>query len=307
MKRLTREPGHIFYAFSPELAPVMEIASGDIVEIETFDCRTGKIRREDQIQDLLNPGPNLNPATGPIFVRRAEPGDTLAVRILGVKPESPGVMLVRPGVGALGDIIRPPTIKLIPLVGDFAAMSEKVHLKIDPMIGVLGVAPKEGAINNMTPGPHGGNMDCKLIKSGATVYLPVEVAGALLGVGDVHARQGDGEIVICGIECDAEVILRVELIKGQYLPLPFLENQELVAAICSAPDLDEAASGAIHRLADFLTQSVGLTLVEAGRLMSTAGDLRICQVVDPLKTCRMEFPKEVLRELGFSWEGFLRP
>ncbi|HJW87974.1 MAG TPA: acetamidase/formamidase family protein, partial [Dehalococcoidia bacterium] len=266
---------------------------------------TGTLRREDQIQELLSPK-GVNPATGPIFVRGAQPGDTLAVAILDIRPESPGLMLVRPKVGALGDIMPRPAIKLLPFEGDTVAMESGVRLQLDPMIGVLGVAPKEGAIGNMTPGPHGANMDCKLIKKGATVYLPVEVEGALLGVGDVHARQGDGEIVICGIECNAEVELEVKLLKGRKLPLPFLENREIVAAIWSAPDLDEAASIAIHRMADFLTGVVGLPIIEAGRLMSTTGDLRICQVVDPLKTCRMEFPKEVLRQLGISLEESLK-
>ena len=307
MKRLKREQAHIFYAFSPDLEPVLEIEPGEEVLVETFDCRTGAITREDQVELVLDLGPGPNPATGPIWVRGAEPGDTLAVKVLEVRPESPGIMLVRPGAGALGDLIPEPAIRIIPLEGDMAVMSDRVRLKIDPMIGVLGVAPREGAIGNMSPGPHGGNMDCKLVKPGATVYLPVEVPGALLGAGDVHACQGDGEIVICGVECNAEVVLRVELFKGRILPLPFLENEELVATIHSAEDLDEAASGAIHRMADFLTRQVCLTLPEAGRLMSTAGNLRICQVVDPLMTCRMEFPKEVLVQLGFSLEDCLRP
>jgi amidase len=170
------------------------------------------------------------------------------------------------------------------------------------MVGVIGTAPVEGAILNGTPGPHGGNMDCTLIAEGSTVYLPVEVPGALFGLGDLHAVMGDGEVLICGVEMAGWVRVRLDVLKGRSLPLPLVENEELVATIHSGEDLDLAAQGAIENMARLLTETVGLALNEAGMLMSAVGQLRICQVVDPLKTCRMEFPKWALERYGFTME-----
>jgi len=102
------------------------------------------------------------------------------------------------------------------------------------------------------------------------------------------------------VETNAQITIQVELLKRAKLPLPFLESEEIVATIYSAEDLDAAAGGAVHRMLEFLTQIVGIPFPEAGWLMSAAGDLKICQVVDPLKTCRMEFPKDILAAYRFS-------
>jgi amidase len=143
-------------------------------------------------------------------------------------------------------------------------------------------------------------MDCTLITEGSKVYLPVEVPGALFGLGDLHAVMGDGEVVVCGVEMAGRVTVRLNLLTGVRLPLPLVENNDLVATIHSHEDLDLAAQGAIEGMVRLLTESVGLPLNEAGMLMSTVGQLRICQVVDPSKTCRMEFPKWVLERYGFA-------
>ena len=168
------------------------------------------------------------------------------------------------------------------------------------MIGVIGVAPASGSVPNGTPGPHGGNMDCTLISQGNSVYFTVGVEGALFGAGDFHAAMGDGEIVVCGAETAGELRFTAEVVPLKGLPTPFVETPELVATIHSAATTDEAASGATHRMADFLTQFAKIPLNDAGMLMSLVGQLKFCQVVDPLKTVRFEFPKSVLAEYGFQ-------
>jgi amidase len=110
--------------------------------------------------------------------------------------------------------------------------------------------------------------------------------------------MGDGEIVVCGVEMAGWVTVRLEVLKGRFLPLPLVENENLVATIHSHEDLDLAAQGAIESMARLLTERVELPLHEAGMLMSALGQLRVCQVVDPLKTCRMEFPKWALERHG---------
>ena len=121
----------------------------------------------------------------------------------------------------------------------------------------------------------------------------------MFGAGDMHAAMGDGEIVVCGAETAGAVRFTARVVDLAGLPTPFVETSELVATIYSAPTLDEAANGAIHRMAQFLTDFARIPLNDAGMLMSLVGQLKFCQVVDPLKTVRFEFPKAVLAEYGF--------
>ena len=117
----------------------------------------------------------------------------------------------------------------------------------------------------------------------------------------MHAAMGDGEIVVCGAETSGEVRFRAQVVEHlQGLPTPFVETGTVVATIYSAQSIDEAANGAIHRMAQFLTDFAKIPLNDAGMLMSLVGELKFCQVVDPLKTVRFEFPKSVLAEYGFE-------
>lgn len=116
----------------------------------------------------------------------------------------------------------------------------------------------------------------------------------------MHAAMGDGEIVVCGAETPGSVRFKAQVVDLPGLPTPFIETEEVVATIYSAPTIDEAASGAIHRMAQFLTNFVKVPLNDAGMLMSLVGQLKFCQVVDPLKTVRFEFPKTVLKDYGFN-------
>ncbi len=286
-----------FYAFSAENPPALTVRPGEELTLEAQDCFSNQIQREDELFSAPN-WDEVNPATGPVFVQGADPGDVLVAHVLEIKPATQGVMVAVPGLGALGHLITEAETRIVPLTEGQALFSEQVQIPLSPMVGVIGTAPREGAIPNGTPGPHGGNMDCTLITEGSKVYLPVEVPGALFGLGDLHAVMGDGEIVVCGVEMAGWVTVRLELLKSRQLPLPLVENDDLVATIHSHEDLDLAAQGAIEGMARLLTESVGLPLNEAGMLMSAVGQLRICQVVDPLKTCRMEFPKWVLESVG---------
>jgi amidase len=208
-------------------------------------------------------------------------------------------MVAIPGEGALGDVITQMETTILHVEGGEIVFKDRVRVPTHPMIGVIGVAPAEGSVPNGTPGPHGGNMDCKLIRQGSRVYFTVGVDGALFGAGDFHAAMGDGEIVVCGAETAGELRFRAQVVDLPGLPTPFVETDELVAAIYSAPTTDEAAQGAIHRMAKFLNEQVKIPLNDAGMLMSLVGQLKFCQVVDPLKTVRFEFPKQVLAEYGY--------
>ena len=297
-KKLTRE--HVFYAFEPGLKPALRVAQGEEFVLETHDCFSGQLKSEKDLLDALD-WDRVNPATGPVFIENVEPGDVLRVDLVKVKVVGQATMVTLPGEGVLGDKITQMETAVLKYHNDHVIFRNKISIPMSPMVGVIGVAPAEGKIPNGEPAAHGGNMDCTLITEGVSVYFTANVPGALFGCGDFHAVMGDGEIVICGAESPGEIRLTAQVIpelKG--LPTPFIETPDLFAAVASAGTLDQAGNDATHNMADFLTQFVSLPINDAGLLMSLVGDLKVCQVVDPQKTARFEFPKWVLKEYGFQ-------
>lgn len=283
---------------SPGNAPAGSASPGDIVVFETLDCFSNRITRENQVFSSVG-WEHINPATGPLYVKDAEVGDTLRVEILDIVLDAQGVMVTAPKFGVLGDAVEAEETKIVPIVNGKARFNDKIDLSISPMIGVIGTAPPTDAIPTGTPGEHGGNMDCKRIGKGSVVYLPVNVPGALLAMGDMHAVMGDGEIVVCGVEISGEITVNVDVVKGASLPLPMVIQGEHVMTIASAPTLDEAARTATKKMFAFLRQEIGFTIAEAGMILSAAGNLRICQIVDPLMTARMEFPLWILERYDY--------
>jgi amidase len=297
-KKLTRDK--VFYAFAPDLEPVLSVQQGEVFTLETHDCFTGQLESEDDLLDALD-WDRVNPATGPVLIEGVQPGDVVRVDILKLNVVGHSTMVTVPGEGVLGDLITKMETVVLRYEGDRVIFRDKIAIPMAPMIGVIGVAPAEGKIPNGEPAAHGGNMDCTLITEGVSVYFTANVPGALFGCGDFHAVMGDGEIVICGAESPGEVRLRAQVMpKLKGLPTPFIETPDTFAAVASAGSLDQAGTDATHNMAAFLTQFAPLSMNDAGLLMSLVGDLKVCQVVDPQKTARFEFPKWVLKEYGYT-------
>jgi amidase len=285
------------YALSKNDPEKATCVPGETVCFQTKDCFSSQIRREqDQFQSV--DWATINPATGPLYVEGAIPGDTLAVRILDIAVDSPGVMVAVPGLGALGHLITESQTKLVPIENGYALFSEHIQIPVDPMIGVIGTAPADAAVPCGTPGPHGGNMDTRLIRKGATVYLPVAVPGGLLSIGDLHAVMADGEVVVCGIEVSGSVTVRIELLKQVTLPCPVVEDDQNTYLLHSAATLDEACTLVLEDAIYHVTSRTGMSLNDAGMLLSLLGNLEVSQIVDPLKTARMRLPAWLLRKLG---------
>jgi len=289
---------NVVLQMSPNNVPVAHASPGDSVVFQTLDCFSNEIFKEDQLFSSVG-WDRINPATGPLYVDGAKVGDILRVEVLNIKLDTQGVMTTAPDHGALGHIIDEEKTKIVPIVDGKAKFNDRIELDVNPMIGVIGTAPERDEIPTGTPGTHGGNMDCKRIGKGSVVYLPVNVPGALLAMGDVHAVMADGEIVVCGIEIAAEITVKVDVLTGLSLPLPMVVQGEHVMTIASDETLDEAAITATEMMLDFVRQALGLDIHEAGMLLSVAGDLCICQIVDPLMTVRMEFPLWILDKYGY--------
>lgn len=288
------------HKMSKDNPPVATAKSGDTVCFETLDCFGCQLKSEDQLLGGLD-WSNINPATGPLFVEGAEPGDVLKVEILKIELDKQGVMVDGPGSGVTGVAVTSESTKILPVSDGVVKFNEKLSFPICPMIGVIGTAPAEEGVDTGTPGPHGGNMDCTRIGEGATLYLPVNVEGALLAMGDLHALMGDGEVEVCGVEIAGAVTVRVTVLKNCALPTPFLVNKEVAMAIFSAESLDNAAVGATMSMHSFLMKELHMNEHEAGMLLSVVGNLRICQIVDPEKTCRMELPLSIMETYGYHF------
>lgn len=244
------------------------------------------------------------PVTGPIAVPEAQVGDTLGVDVLSIQVADQGWTMTARERGLLGHRIETAESRVIPIQSSQAIFENQVRLPINPMIGCIGTTPAKGPLRAGRAGPHGGNMDCKLLGQGTTIFLPVLVPGANLALGDLHATMGDGEVGVAGLEIAGEVTVRIRLFRRIQAPLPLLETPDLLATIYSDQTLDRAAIGASERMADFLTEQTDLSLADATMLLSLAGDLRICKAVSSPKTCRMEVPKAVLLQLGLDLAAF---
>ena len=291
MQKVTKD--NVIYAMSAKNKPVLYINPGEQIQFETWDALHGQVKSADGGLAGLD-WSNVNPATGPVYINGAQPGDVLSVKIESIEVAETGVVISGQGMGVMGHALTGVAVKLVPIKDNVAIFSDKIHIPLNKMIGVIGVAPKDGEISCGAPDYHGGNMDCKEIKEGATLLLPVNVPGALLAMGDLHAAMADGEIGVAGLEVAGMVTVTVDIIKGKDLPLPMVINETHIMTLASDEDLDIAVDMATTNMVDYLTKNEGLTPHEAVMLISLAADVRICQVVDPKKTARVEFPRSLL-------------
>ena len=294
MIKITRE--HVIYEMSAGNRPAAKVESGETVVFETYDCYQGQLLPEgNTFKDFDRK--YGNPATGPVYVNGAMPGDMLKITIEKLQMGPVGILDIGPNSGALKEWFSEPVINRIHVDGNLLKYSEKLSVETKPMIGVIGNAPAEGSVSTMTPMDHGGNMDCTKIEEGAVLYLPVFAEGALLSVGDFHAIMGDGEVGNCGLEIEGEATLKLEVVRDMHVTFPMIENEEQWITVAYGETLDEAASKASKQMFRFLAEYCGLSHVDAGMLIDMLGDLVVCQIVNPMKTVRMEVPKWAIAKL----------
>jgi len=298
MKTITRN--YITHTLSKDNPPCERIKAGETVVFETYDCFTNQFLPEEATFENVVRKPG-NPATGPLYIEGAMPGDMLKIDILDIIPGPVGVVMLGPGSGSEKEFFQEKVLRRIPVTDGYAHYSEQLKLPVTPMIGVIGVAPAGDGVSTITPMDHGGNMDCTQIRKGVTLYLPVFAEGALLSLGDFHGIMGDGEVEDCGLEIEGKAILRVDVVKNKNcVPYPLIETGDKLITIASAVDVETAWRKAVRQMYDFLKEKIGLDDEDAGMLLTLAGDLVICQTVNPMKTVRMEFPRYITRSYGFD-------
>lgn len=294
MKKISRND--VIYEMSSENRPVAVVESGETVVFETYDCYQGQLLPEGNTFKNFDRRYG-NPATGPVYVNGAKPGDMLKIKIEKLEMGPVGILDIGPNSGALKEYFDEPVINRIHVTGDTLKYDERLSVKTKPMIGVIGTAPTGEPVSTRTPMDHGGNMDCTRIEEGATLYLPVFVDGALLAVGDFHAIMGEGEVGNCGLEIEGHATLKLDVDHDMKMPFPMIENDEQWMTVAYGETLDEAAEKASKQMFRFLMEYCGLGKVDAGMLIDMLGDLIVCQIVNPMKTCRMEIPKWAIAKL----------
>ena len=283
----------------------LTIAPGDVVHMDCLDSSGGQVRPGMTVAEFLEIDRGLIHAlTGPIQIEGAQSGDVLEVKVLEVEHLGWAWTSVIPGLGFLDERFTEPYLFHWKLEGDVTRSLAPAVVPLDPFCGVMGVAQAQaGEFRTRPPGAFGGNMDVKELRTGATLYLPVQVPGALFSAGDAHAAQGDGEVCINGMECPVHVLLQFQLHKGQSLAGPMVEAPARAAAedhgawmvVESAEDALSAAKAATSRMVDLLVSEWGFESVQAYLLCSVAMDLKLSQVVNrPMTTVSASIAKHVL-------------
>jgi acetamidase/formamidase len=279
------------YAWDNTLAPSLTIRSGDVVTFETRDAADGHFRRESTTSDVQTYVFRGHPLTGPVFVEGARPGDVLQVDVVQVEPDVFGWTAVLPGFGLLPEDFTEPYLRTWDLSnGQFAQLEDVARVPLEPFCGVMGVALAEpGEHSTLPPRRTGGNMDIRQITAGSTLYLPVEVDGALFSVGDAHAAQGDGEVCVSAIEMASTTTLRLTARDDLSLAEPqFVAAGSRVAGsqgpayvtTAHGPDLYTCSQQAVRYMLEYLVRTYSLSRQDAYCLASVAIDLKISEVVD---------------------------
>jgi amidase len=310
VRSLRPTPDQYAYAFGGH-EPLLTVAPGTVVELSTEDCFAGNVRSVDDLPSEVCTFPFLNPVTGPIAVEGAEPGDTLAVHFAEITPARDwAASSTFPHFGALtathATAMLHPALEERVWIYDvdraagtctFRARRSDlvVELPLDPMHGTVGVAPAAGEVlMSITPAAHGGNMDTPEMRAGVTAYFPVNVPGAMLSIGDGHARQGEGEVCGTAVEAATSTVVVLDLVKGQAPVSPRIESDDFLMTTGSARPLEDAYRMSQLDLVGWTGMLLGLDELDAYQLVSQAGLAPAGNVVDTSYTMVAKLPKALL-------------
>ena len=286
---------NVKFVFGPA-TPVAHVKPGNILDANSLDCFGNALQKPGDTMALVK---GDNPLTGPFFIDGAEPGDTLVVRILDLQVDgNQGVGTFSPGFGAVNNTHYTPVLEAKPLedriwyypidheknTATFEALDSKfkVSFPVHPFLGCIGVAPANGeARSSIVPAEFGGNMDAPEVSRGNTLYLPVNVAGALFYFGDGHAAMGDGEVAGSAVEVPMKARLRIDLLKKKKIDWPRLENETTLMATGIYRPVDDAVRIAVTELIHWVHADYGLSELDAYELCSKVCKLHLTEMVDP--------------------------
>lgn len=283
---------HVVYSYDKDSSPAVRVRPGDVVILECDDSNHGVIRTPEDGPSKVD-FDRINPATGPIYVEEAEPGDVLGVRIFHIEVGELGSALQFPGEYGFLKHEMGPFTKVAPVRDGIALYRDDIRIPIRPSMGTFGVAPAGEPVLTLYPGDNGANMDHKDVCTGNTVYMPVFVPGALLAMGDAHAVIGDGESSGEGLEVSSVVTIQLEVFKGVSLPRPVIESPTEIMTCGWGMTMEEATSCAMRDMVDLLERKLELPRSEAYGLLGMVGDARPGNAVCSPGAMRFVVPKHI--------------
>jgi amidase len=289
MNRVTKD--QLCTSFSAQNPPALRVQPGETFVMETND-RFAVYDGPDSPPEAMEV---LKTMAGPVYIEGATPGDTLKIEVLDVTtPLHYGWIGATPGRGHLGQRIPAFRKTRVDITPDGVVFNGKIAMPSRPMIGRIGLAPKDGPLPSNAKGDFGGGMGNTQIGKGATVYLPVFHAGGLLTIGDCHAAMGDGEATASAVECAVDATLRVTLEKRFSVHRPVVETGDEVMTTGEGETMEEATHMAINAMADLLVHQLGIDDTDAAMLIASAADVRTGIVAHAPYTMRVSVPKSML-------------
>jgi amidase len=289
MKRLSRDK--FTTVLDPSLSPAITVTSGEELVVETWDAYMGVWGADEQPRVM-------GPATGPIAVEGASPGDALQVDILEIKPDAAAMHDVRAGRGFLGEefTTRWPTV--MPIHDGHLQFPGGLKIPVNPSVGLIATTPHAIQQTASDSGPYGGDIDMKELTAGSTIWLPVFVPGGLLVLGDCHAVVGDGAVGGTGAECAAEITLRVTVEKGMRIERPRALTPQYFVTVSYGEDVGAAMRQAVSDMVQFLAREKGMEPYAAYSLLSLAGDIRVSRTFRPISPVKMMLSRQILEQIG---------
>jgi amidase len=277
----------------PEASPAIVIDSGDDLMVETWDAFEG-----ERDPAVLGEKYLKGPATGPIYVNGAEPGDALKVEFISITPKEVAAHMVMPGRGFLDQDFPEGYPTIITLEDGYAVLPSGTRLPLNPSMGLVATTPTYSQTTASDSGPYGGDIDMKELTAGSVLYLPVFVPGGMLALGDCHAVVGDGAVAGTGAECSADSHIRVTVEKGMDIKGPRALTPDHFVVLSHGEDLGPAMRQAVRDMVDFLVKEKGLKPYDAYTLCSLAGDVRVSRTFRPISPVKMMLSRQVLDQLG---------
>jgi amidase len=292
MKRLGRE--HRIYVLDPQASPAMTIDSGEELMVETWDAFEG-IRNPAALEEKALRGP----ATGPIYVNGAQPGDALKVDFISITPKATegAVHMVRPGRGFLEAEFTQAYPTIIAIKEGRAVLPNGLRLPLAPSMGLVATTPTYPQNTASDSGPYGGDIDLKELVAGSTLYLPVFVPGGMLALGDCHAVVGDGAVAGTGAECSSDTHIRVTVEKSMGITGPRALTPDYFVVLSYGEELGPAMKQAVRDMVDFLVREKRVAPYDAYTLLSLAGDVRVSRTFRPISPVKMMLSRQALEQL----------
>jgi amidase len=262
-----------FQLFDKDRPPVLTVEAGDTVVFETLDACYGLVHSTEDFRHYRQqPGRGGDPITGPVYVKDAMPGQTLVVHIESIELGQSGFQLIGPDRAMVANEVPDWTCCTVKPDGEYVLFSNGLRLKADPVIGTFGTAPAHESTN--APNRLGGNCDSPVVKIGKTLYIPVEVPGALFGLGDVHAMQGDGEVVGAP-EISAKVKVQMDIRPGKHSEWVMVEDAQNWHSLATGPDEYAAAKTAVFQNARFISSRFDIEFKDALILLTAVGKISL--------------------------------